>query len=45
MKEKEITRAEKAIMFDVEFDTNIENRNIKSIGAAHIATLMPVLPY
>jgi len=44
MKEKEITRAEKAIMLDVEFDTNKEKRNISKIGVAHIATLSPVFP-
>ena len=44
MKEKEITRAEKAIRFDVEFDTNNENANITRSGAMHIATLIPAFP-
>jgi hypothetical protein len=42
MKEKDITRAVNAIRFEVEFDTNSENKNIKAKGARHIVTLIPV---
>lgn len=44
MKKKEKTIAEKAIRFEVEFDTNMENKKITTKGAMHIPTLIPVFP-
>ena len=44
MKEKEITSAEKAIRFEVVFDTNKENTKITRSGVTHMTALIPVLP-
>ena len=44
MNAKDITNAVNAIRFEVEFDTNRENKNIRIKGIEHMATLMPVFP-
>jgi hypothetical protein len=44
MNANEITKAEKAIRFEVEFDTNKEKANMTRIGARQMPTFTPVFP-
>lgn len=45
MKEIESISAEKAIMFDVEFDTNIEKIKINAIGTRNSPYFIPCIPF